>query len=307
LSVRANVTGQDAFTPPGYVHGVRRCDEAAGVYGVKVILLAFSSDYGLNEEGVAEMTDAVLAARTHGMSVVGAAGNTSGGPVGTPANVSGVLSVGATDSASGSLCAFSASGAQLLAPGCTLDAADPASGAPTTSYQGTSAAAAVTAAALAALRTWRPDLTPDEADRLLNETATRSEWGRRLDLAAAFTAAGLGAIAQPPATPAPPTPPPAPQAVKTRLPKPKLKLRSRGRGATRSLVARATNRPRGTKLTIRVYVRGRGGKLRRVASGTRTSSIVTVRVRSWKRVTATFTDPSGQRLRSPTAIVQRPL
>ena len=307
LSVRAHVPGQDAFTPARYIHGVKRCDDVAEIYGVKVILLALSSDYALNESEHAELTDAVLAARLHGMNVIAAAGNRHGRPVGTPGNVSGIVSVGASDSGSGSLCSFSATGALLLSPGCSLDGAHGGTGQPVTNQYGTSIASAIAAAGLAALRTWRPDLTPDDADRLLNETATPSEWGRRLDLTAAFTAAGFGQITQPPAAPSAPAPaatPPQPQ-PQAQLPKPKFSVRWRGKGAKRTLVAHARNRPRGARLTIRVYARGRGGKMRRVASRTRSSSIVTIHLRSWRRVTAAFTDPSGQRPTSPTAVLRR--
>jgi hypothetical protein len=240
---------------------------------------------------------------------VAAAGNNGGGPVGTPANIPGVLSVGATDTSSGGLCSFSATGALLLAPGCGLEGADPATGAPTNTQQGTSHAAVVAAAALAALRTWRPDLTPDEADRLLNETATPSLWGRTLDLTAAFVAAGLGAIVPTPPAPAPtatltPQASPSPQA-KRQLTKPRIVTRSRGRGAKRTLTIKASNRPAGARLTVRVYIRGSGGKLRRIASQTRRSSTVRIRVRSWRRVTARFSDPAGRLLQSPARVVTR--
>ena len=52
-------------------------------------------------------------------------------------------------------------------------------------------------------------------------------------------------------------------------------------------------------MSVRVYVRGRHGKLKRVATRTRNSSAIRIRVRSWRRVTAGFSDPTGQRLASP--------
>jgi Subtilase family len=307
LSVRANISGEESFTSVGYINGVKRCSDAAIAYGVKVVALPSSSALAFTPAEQEALVDEVSGARETGISFVAAAGNNGGGPVGTPANVPGVLSVGATDSASGGLCAFSATGALLLAPGCTLDGADPSTGAPATTQQGTSHAAVIAATALAALRTWRPDLTPDQADRLLNESASPSLWGRNLDVSAAFVAAGLGALVPPPppAQPSPtPQPPPSPQ-VKQALVKPRITTRSRGQGAKRTLTVKASNRPRGARLTVRAYIRGHGGKLRRVASQTRRSSIVRIRIRTWRRVTARFSDPAGQYLQSPARIVTR--
>ena len=48
LSVRANVPGQDAFTAAGYINGVKRCDDAARLYGIKIVVLPFSSEFALD-------------------------------------------------------------------------------------------------------------------------------------------------------------------------------------------------------------------------------------------------------------------
>ena len=182
LSVRANEAGQDAFTAVNFIKGIQRCSEAATAFDVKVVLMAYSSSLALTAEEAEVLYDEIKGARASGISFVAAAGNHAGGPVGSPANVPGVLSVGATNTATGDRCGFSATGALLLAPGCGLDGADPTSGTTLTTQEGTSHAAAVAAAALAALRTWRPDLTPDAAERLLNETGKATMWGRSLDL-----------------------------------------------------------------------------------------------------------------------------
>jgi hypothetical protein len=302
VSIRANVTGQDAFTPAGYNFGLKQCDKDATFYGIKVAVLALSSETLLTADENEALNGTVAAARAHGLSVVVAAGNNDGRPPGTPANIPGAFSVGAASTASGDLCSFSASGALLVAPGCALDGADPMTGLPTTADQGTSHAAAIVAASLAALRTWRPDLSPDDADRLLNENATQFPQGRRLDVAAAFTAAGLGALVPPTPTPSP-APPAPPPVVKQRLPKPKLTVRASGHGSKRTITVKIKNRPKGAKATVRVYIRGRGGKLRRVATRARNSSTIRIRLRSWRRVTASFSDPSGLRLTSPSATV----
>ena len=159
-----------------------------------------------------EFDDAVGAARAHGMNVIAAAGNTFGAPVVTPGNLPMILSVGAVDSSSGAGCAISATGADIAAPGCGVDGALPASGVPISTQQGTSIAAAIVAAGLAAIRTWRPDLTPGESEQLLQGTASAG----RLDLSAAFVAAGYALPTDPPSSPAVPSVP-QPRAARPRV------------------------------------------------------------------------------------------
>src|SRR5262249_46725128 len=117
VSVRANLAGRDAFTPAGFNFGIRQCDVDAPRYGTKVVLLALSSEGSLTSDEATALNGTINTARAHGLSVVVAAGNNDGRPPGIPANIAGALSVGATETGTGDLCAFSASGAQLLAPG----------------------------------------------------------------------------------------------------------------------------------------------------------------------------------------------
>jgi hypothetical protein len=103
-----------------------------------------------------------------------------------------VLSVGASDTVTGGFCSFSnrGEGLRLIAPGCDLDAADPTSGAANFNYsQGTSEASAIAAAALTALESYQPDLTPQTAEDLL----TNANDGA-LDIATAFRNAGLSQL-----------------------------------------------------------------------------------------------------------------
>jgi hypothetical protein len=307
VSVAASASGQDSFTQPGYIHGMKRCDEVSNVYDVKVIVLPFSSELPLDDEGTQALRDEIEAARVDDVNIVAAAGNSQGRPVALPASQPGILSVGATDSATGDLCGFSATGASLLAPGCRLDGSEPASGAPLTTQQGTSFAAVIVAAALAALRTWRPDLSAEAAQRVLIDNALTASSGRALDVTAAFVAAGMGslvpAVPTPTSTPTPTVPPPPTPATKTRLPKPHLRVGLRKRGSRHYLVVRATNRPRGMRLTVRVYRKGRRGKLQRIALRSDATGVIRVRVRSWARVTARFSDPARKRLTSVPTIV----
>ena len=131
------------------------------------------------------------------------------------------------------------------------------------------------ATALAALRTWRPDLTPDDADRLLTETGAQSAAGRVLDVGAAFTAAGLAASPVPPAVAPSPSPDhdrdPATFARVVKLTTPEAEIDgSRDRDRIEAGTQRARHEPaNGNANDVRVYARGRGAKLKRVALRTR--------------------------------------
>ncbi len=117
---------------------------------------------------------------------------TTAEPVEYPAAYPGVLSVGATDTQGGGFCSFSnrGEGLRLLAPGCDLDGAEPTTGAPNYNYwQGTSEASAIAAAALDALDSYQPGLSPEAAEKDLTEADNGV-----LDIAQTFRNAGLGAI-----------------------------------------------------------------------------------------------------------------
>jgi hypothetical protein len=103
-----------------------------------------------------------------------------------------VLSVGATDTQSGSFCSFSnrGEGLRLLAPGCDLDGAEPTTGASNYNYwQGTSEASVIAAAALAALDSYQPGLSLEAAEKDLTDAHNGV-----LDIAQTFRNAGLGGI-----------------------------------------------------------------------------------------------------------------
>jgi hypothetical protein len=315
LSVRANLDDQDAFTPTGYILGMRRCDEASDLYHPKVILLSVASRALLSEEESQALRAEIEAAHANGVNVVVASGNDHGTSPGVPANQPGVLSVGATGTTSNALCGFSALGSDILAPGCVLDGADPRTGTPTSNQQGTSFSAALVAVSLSAIRSWRPDLSADAAEQLLLDTATVSRDGRIMDLSAAFNAAGLAALlpatlpdqgtsAPPPISPTTEQPRSEPPPVKPRLPRPKLSVAPRRRGGKIELTLKARNRPAGTRFVVHVLARGSGHKQRTVASRRASASTVRVRVRSWSSVTASFVDPAGRSLTSRTVTVR---
>lgn len=305
VSVQANEPGQDVAIPDGYSTGIDECATRSMTDQVRVILVTFAAETPLTGPERAFLNDAVKRAGELGVNVVVAGGNFDGRPIGAPANAPGALSVGALDATTGSVCATSATGTTLLAPGCSIDGAHPTSGQPTTSQQGTSAAAAIVAASLAALRTWRPDLSVSAAAELLVNAAAPTAAGRRLDAAATFTAAGLGAIAQPPA----PTPTATPSPVPTATPAPKkpklVKPRATARLRGRVLTVRSSNRPAGARMRVTVYVRDSKKRFRRTADKTVATSSVRLRVKRWSRVDVRFSDPTGARLTSATTVVKR--
>ncbi len=251
VSVRVAQPGEIGEGLDYYPTGIRECLHYRQTYNIKVISLSLGSAFPETspEQTVDEL---VTIAHNYGINVVAAAGNDAGS-LEYPAADPTVLSVGAVGSAH-QLCGFSGIGARLLAPGCELDAADPTTGWPNSNYsQGTCQADVIVAAVLGALRAYRPELTPEEAEQLLT-----SPDGATLNVTATFRAAGLTSIiqagtqAEPPATPsdpqatqdttptsAPTTPPAAIwPSVTTRLPQPHVRLRHRGKHLLLSLASR---------------------------------------------------------------------
>ena len=247
-----------------------------------------------------------------------------------------MLAVAAADEA-GAFCSFAARGAglDLLGPGCALDMStfdgQPAFG------MGSSHATAFVSGILTALRAYRPDLTDDEAERLLVEGAGTSGV---VNAEATFRAAGLGGIvdagnaarasatAPPPSSPAPnapnapnapsgPTggtvpigpevavadvPPSRPPLATEPLATPRVTVRYR----SRRLVVRVTNRPSGADVVLRTYRGGRGTSGGRVVLR-RTSSRAKIEMRTRRPsyITVRFEDRAGRRPASKT--VRRPI
>jgi Subtilase family len=264
VSVRVAQPGETGEGLDYYPAGIRECLHYRQTYNIKVISLSLGS--ALPETSPEQTVDELVTiAHNYGIDVVAAAGNDAG-PLEYPAADPTVLSVGAIGSTH-QLCGFSSIGARLLAPGCELDAADPLTGWPNSDYiQGTSPADATVAGVLGALRAYRPELTPEEAEQLLTSPA-----GGTLNVTATFQAAGLTSIiqagtqAEPPTTPSNPpatqdtsttSTPSAPPAatgspLTTRLPQPHARLRRHGKHLLLSL----TSRPTGAETQIRLLGR----------------------------------------------------
>ena len=275
ISVRAAApppAGQPAtyyFT--AYTQAIRNClNLSSPAVPVQAIEIAIGRQHTPTASEIQIVAKQVSSAHALGVNVVAAAGN-DGGPVQPPASLAGVLAIGAGDH-TGALCEGSSRGAglDLISPGCELDSVDPVTLAPEAGWWGTSQASAFTSAVIAALRSYRPDLTWDQAEQLLTSTAKAG----MLDVGAAFRAAGLGAVVDA-GLKAMPKPPPPP--VK-RWAAPKVRSASYRHGI---LTVRLTGRPAGARVQLDVYWRVRGGRTRKAKTLSKTMN--TIRTRLAKR------------------------
>lgn len=192
VSVRILEPGQTKFPFSAYASGITECLERRHKYNVRVINLSLGTPETPSGRDYEMLGNAIQEASNYGIAVVAAAGNDDGGAVEYPAAYPGVLSVGATNTQGGGFCSFSnrGEGLRLLAPGCDLDGAEPTSGASNYNYwQGTSEASAIAAAALDALDSYQPGLSPEAGEKDLTEADSGV-----LNIAQTFRNAGLGAI-----------------------------------------------------------------------------------------------------------------
>lgn len=269
VSVRVPVDAGDNVTFAGYINGIERCRAIAPTYAIKVISIAIAGPAPPSDEERTLLQDSVNGAHLDGLNVIAAAGN-NGAAVQYPGATVGVLSISAVD-AGGNLCSFSARPADLAAPGCGLDGLDPATGTGQTA-QGTSEATSLTAAAVAALRSRRPELTWEQAEQSLITSAADRGGTRALDVAASFAANGINAAPNPSSTPAPAgTPAPAPVTRPDLSPTPQPRPAAPKGSVTRrgnKLTIVLANRPAGARTRLTLYKRTSTRKL--VHRGTRT-------------------------------------
>jgi hypothetical protein len=284
-SIRAeSVT--DALTFGAYKQAIVACQDLAErnpELNVKVISMSIGFQDQPSPEQLAELEDAATTAHNAGLDIVAAAGDEGSQAISYPAAVPPILAIGASG-ASRTQCSFSNTGPQLalLAPGCDLQEANPVSGAPTGEYEGTSQATAITAAVLAAVRAYQPNLGPAEAEQLLINTARSA--GGSLDVTALFQAAGLDNVIEagernepkPPAiapgpTQEPPSEPPQPNG---RLPRPRVSVRRQGN----TVLVRFLNLPADGKAILSVF--GRQHDHRRIELARMATRHHTVRLRA---------------------------
>jgi hypothetical protein len=228
VSVRATSAPSPGQSPTyqynDYYKAIKACTLFVGDVQVAVIDIPLSSKIPPTPDQSEAFAAAVSQAKAKGMTIMAAAGNDPG-DLQLPANQPGVFAVGAGDP-NGAVCDFSATtGLTFYAPGCIIDQIT-TTGETMCCGNGTSQASAFAAGVLVALRSYAPALTPDAAVQFLLSTTHNGH----LDVAAAFRAAGLGAIVdagtaaipQPPAPPLPAVTAPPPAAA-PRVPRPSVR------------------------------------------------------------------------------------
>ena len=255
VSVRATNVPSPGQSPTfqfnNYYQGIAKCATFEGDAQIAAIDLPLSSKIPPTPDQNDAFAAAVNQAQAKGISILAAAGNAPG-DLQLPASQPGVFAVGAGD-ASGGTCPFSATtGLTFFAPGCGIDQIT-TGGEAMCCGNGTSQASAFAAGVLVALRSYAPALTADAAVQFLLSTTRNGH----LDVAAAFRAAGLGAIVDagtaaipkpPPPPPAVVTPPPA-AAAPARVPRPSVRRATWRRGI---LVITLKSIAKGAKLHAKV-------------------------------------------------------
>ena len=284
VSVRAAERGRDTFPFGNYARAIQACQDRAPDLGIKVIALALGGDdASVTVEEQRRLQDYVRRARHDGMNVVAAGGNHGGLP-NLPAALDPVFSVGASNSVA-ALCTFSALPTDVTAPGCGLDGAT-ALGGPTVGGEGTSQASVFVASILAALRSYRPDLDPKDAEALVASSSVAG-----LDVAATFRSVSLDWLVTRGSASAPHPAPTVREpeigqglsevsvARSKEMPKPIVRVRARSGGRT---LLEFLNRPSGATVVVTVVRKAGEFRMRSSVIKKRTSRVI-VR-RAWVRL-----------------------
>jgi hypothetical protein len=198
-SIRVVPPGQNTFPFAAYTHAIVRCLKLHDTTepSMSVINLSIGAQATPTKDDLLFVEDTVEVARNHGLNVVAAAGN-DGDKMSYPAAFAPVLSVGAGDAGSGGSavsCGFSGGNdLDITAPGCDslnggIDEAFEDDGAPAVGF-GTSQAASLVSAVIAAMRAYSPAISAAEAELCLTST----ERGGDLNVTAAFEVCGLDSV-----------------------------------------------------------------------------------------------------------------
>jgi Subtilase family len=309
FNVKALAAGQTTFAFSEYAAAIYYCQRLSSSMPVTVVNLSLGSGSQPSGGEVETLEDHVQAANAHGLSIVAAAGNEDG-PVQTPADVSGVVGVGASDANpanAGAFCPFSnrGSGLALLAPGCGsqtgpggagngIEIAFSDDGSPAWA-EGTSEAAVLVSAAEASMRAYSPMLSYSEVQGCITSTLAN---GGNLDVAAAFDACGLDQVVSEgmaayraanlasiqPSNTGPPAATLFP-AKPAHQPRPRITRITFKRHIVRITVAGI---PTGLRLQLVVQGRGKLGSLVTLAQTTTGHKTTSLRVDRWDRIVARF-------------------
>jgi hypothetical protein len=176
-------------TASAYINAITWCQSDPSLKVVNLSLSGLSAT--LSERQVLENKIGGLRGAPYFVNVVAAAGNNGVGYAGYPASGLGVFAVGATDGV-GVLTPFSNRGTGVdISTFGSATCLSTYGGSHLARGHGTSYAAPLVSAVLDALRSYKPSLTPDQAEALLIDTADTTSAGAVLNAANAFAAAGV--------------------------------------------------------------------------------------------------------------------
>jgi hypothetical protein len=309
-NVKALAAGQTTFSFSEYAVAIYRCQALSSSMPITAVNLSLGSGTQPTGSDLETLENYVQSANAHGLSVVAAAGNEAG-PVQAPADLPGVLGVGASDAnpaSGGVMCSFSNRGAgvAVLAPGCGsqtepdgggngIDIAFSNDGSPAWA-NGSSYSGEIVSAAEVSMRAYSPTLTYSKAQGCITSTLTS---GGNLDVTAAFNACGLGQIVSEgmaayrvantssPTQPGSTGPPAATlfPAKPAHRPEPRITKITFKHHALTITVAEI---PKGLRLRLVVQGRGGRGRLVTLAQTTTVHRTSTLRVSRWDRIVARF-------------------
>jgi hypothetical protein len=308
-NLKALAAGQTTFSFPEYASAIQYCQDLATTMPVSVVNLSLGSGTQPSGAELEVLQNYVQAANARGLSVIAAAGNEAG-PVQAPADLPGVLGVGASDANPanpGVMCSFSnrGTGLALFAPGCGtqtepdgggngIEIAFADDGEPAWA-NGTSYSGEIVSTAEASMRAYSPTLTYSQAQGCIMSTLTSAG---NLNVAAAFNACGLGQIiiegmaAYQAANPAPTQPsntgPPAATLIPSRkaaAPKPKI---IRISFKHHRLTITVASIPKGLRLRLLVQAKNDAGHFVTLARATTGRTTITLQVSRWDRIVARF-------------------
>jgi hypothetical protein len=308
-NLKALAAGQTTFAFSQYSIAISHCQELSSSMPITVVNLSLGSSTQPSGSELETLESYVQSANGHGLSVVAAAGNEAG-PVQAPADVPGVLGVGASDANPadlGVVCSFSnrGVGVALFSPGCGsqtepdgggngIEIAFADDGEPAWA-NGSSYSGEIVSTAEASMRAYSPTLTYSQAQGCITSTLTSAG---NLNVAAAFDACGLGQMvsegmaAYRAANPAPTQPSNTGPLAATLFPaKPAQQPRPRITRITfrrYRLSITVAGIPKGLRLQLVVQTRDGRGKLVMVAQTTTERRTSTLRVGRWDRIVARF-------------------
>lgn len=186
VSVRVFASSSSGTTAARYIDAIARCRLEPNVKAINLSLAGLAA----TKSQLDELENAIVRAREdYGINVVAAGGNQALPMVAYPAQFPSVLAVGAVAASGGRWAASNyGTGLDISTLGddvCLSHQGETGLG----QGHGTSFAAPIVSAVIAAMRSYAPTLTVDQAEQALLDSAKATAAGKTLDAAAAFSLA----------------------------------------------------------------------------------------------------------------------